>query len=774
MFDFIGKTIGPYRITEQVGAGGMATVYKAYQPSMDRYVAIKVLPYQLSKDEQFTKRFQREARAIAKLEHVHILPVHDYGEHEGIAYIVMRYVEAGTLKDYMAQGPLPLDEVERLISQIGSALDYAHRLGVIHRDIKPGNVLVDEQRDTYLTDFGLARMMEPSQQLTASGVGVGTPAYMSPEQGQGAKADHRSDIYSLGVILYEMVVGRVPFEAETPLAVVLKHITDSLPLPHEVNPDVPEAVERVILKALAKAPADRFQTAGEMVQALTVAVRQVGAAQPRPAAEAEQPVATPARPAPLSAREDVSLITRIQRTWEQPRGKVALIGGVAVVVLLVGFLLTRLPGSVQIVAPGGGTTATVQPTSTPATLQLAGDKPGKVLFEDSFDTGLSFEWSSVDPGWRADTVEGRTVLRGSGPNDGNFASYMSDWSNYALQADFKFLKPAQQGGYHIQLFTRWSGCGERVAWLASYTVDIFPNRLELLKGACDKPGEWLPLAQIEREVDPAQWHTVQFNVAGNRIQVYLDGGQAFDVIDEDSPISSGGFALVTNDGGEALFDNVRVTEIIPRPTCGAGETELFFDGFDDEAANGWDFYDETTPTAPWPIEAQDGNHVLVGNGHQFAYLGLNDNWEDYALHAKVRTISGAAHLIVRNGEERYFVGFPGGTLSRGHPGEPVVEFQPVADDKWHALTLSAVGGHIEVIWDGELVAAYDDPKPFLTGWAALENLDGEVWYDNVLVCGIPAAAATPTLAISSTESPPADQARPFAEPILQAIADRWV
>ena len=216
MFDLIGKTIGPYRVIEQVGVGGMATVYKAYQPSMDRYVAIKILPHYLSQDPEFVKRFQREARAIAKLEHAHILPVHDYGEYEGIAYIVMRYVEAGTLKDRMAQGQLPLDEIGRLIEQIGGALDYAHRLGVIHRDIKPGNVLLDTQGDTYLSDFGLARMMEATQQLTASGVGVGTPAYMSPEQGQGVKVDHRSDIYSLGIILYEMITGQVPYEAETP------------------------------------------------------------------------------------------------------------------------------------------------------------------------------------------------------------------------------------------------------------------------------------------------------------------------------------------------------------------------------------------------------------------------------------------------------------------------------------------------------------------------------------------------------------------------------
>src|SRR3990172_5104589 len=155
MTDLIGTTLGQYRILEQIGVGGMATIYKAYQPSMDRYVAVKVLPHYLSKDEQFTKRFQREARAIAKLEHAHILPVHDYGEADGITYIAMRHVDAGTLKQRMAKGSLPLDEIDRIIGQVGSALDYAHRIGVIHRDVKPSNVLIDAQGNTYLTDFGL-------------------------------------------------------------------------------------------------------------------------------------------------------------------------------------------------------------------------------------------------------------------------------------------------------------------------------------------------------------------------------------------------------------------------------------------------------------------------------------------------------------------------------------------------------------------------------------------------------------------------------------------
>jgi len=356
MFDLIGKTVGPYRIIEQIGTGGMATVYKAYQSNMDRYIAIKILPFHLSNDSEFTKRFQREARAIARLEHSHILPVYDYGESDGIPYIAMRYIKAGTLRDRMSKGSLPLEEINRLISQVGSALDYAHRMGVIHRDIKPSNVLMDDQGDTYLSDFGLARMMEPSQKLTASGVGLGTPAYMSPEQGQGVKIDHRSDIYSLGIILYEMATGHVPYEAETPMAVVLKHITDQLPLPHTINPNVPEQVERVILKALAKDPANRYQTAGEMVQALNSAI-------PTKNGERQQKHMTAKR---VPVHEDLSLFTRLQRSWGQPRGRTMLTGGALVVILILGFLLSRLPGNITILAPAAtdGNEVLPQVTST--------------------------------------------------------------------------------------------------------------------------------------------------------------------------------------------------------------------------------------------------------------------------------------------------------------------------------------------------------------------------------------------------------------------------
>ncbi|HRQ21986.1 MAG TPA: serine/threonine-protein kinase, partial [Anaerolineales bacterium] len=259
-----GQMLGPYRVINEVGSGGMATVYKAYQASMDRNVAIKVLPGQLAESEEFVKRFQQEARIIARLEHPYILPVFDYGEEDGVAYFVMRYLEAGTLKDRMKARRLSWEKIDRIFTQLTDALGYAHAQGVVHRDLKPANALIDSSGNLFLTDFGIAKLLESaSPRLTQTDAILGTPAYISPEQAAAQPVDQRSDIYSLGIILYEMVTGRVPFIADTPLAVILKHLGDPLPPPSLLKPDIPPAIEQVVLKSLAKKPEDRFaNTAG--------------------------------------------------------------------------------------------------------------------------------------------------------------------------------------------------------------------------------------------------------------------------------------------------------------------------------------------------------------------------------------------------------------------------------------------------------------------------------------------------------------------------------
>lgn len=264
-----GENVGSYRVIEQLGSGGMATVFKAYHPSLDRYVAIKVLHPAFKADPQFFERFQREARIVANLEHPNIIPVYDFSEHEGEPYLVMRFIEGDTLKPEMEGQPMPPTEVLHLMRPVCKGLSYAHKQGVLHRDIKPSNIMITDDGSVFVTDFGLARMVQAGESTLSQDMMVGTPQYISPEQAQGVSdLDQRTDIYSLGVVLYEMLTGRVPFSADTPFATVHDHIYTPLPMPSSVNPNIEPDVERMLLKALAKDPNDRFATVDELLQAL--------------------------------------------------------------------------------------------------------------------------------------------------------------------------------------------------------------------------------------------------------------------------------------------------------------------------------------------------------------------------------------------------------------------------------------------------------------------------------------------------------------------------
>jgi tRNA A-37 threonylcarbamoyl transferase component Bud32/cytochrome c-type biogenesis protein CcmH/NrfG len=273
----VGENVGPYRIIEQLGQGGMATVYKAYHASLDRYVALKVLHPAFHEDQTFTMRFQREARVVARLEHSNIVPIYDYSEHEARPFLVMKYIEGDTLKARLNQGPLTSEEIERVVNSVGSALAYAHKQGILHRDVKPSNVMIAKDGSMYLADFGLARIAEAGESTMSSDSIMGTPQYISPEQAMGKKdLDAGTDIYSFGVMLYEMVVGQVPFSADTPFSIIHDHIYTPLPLPMKVNPKVPEPVQRVLLKALAKDRLDRYTATEELMTAFKEAWTEAG------------------------------------------------------------------------------------------------------------------------------------------------------------------------------------------------------------------------------------------------------------------------------------------------------------------------------------------------------------------------------------------------------------------------------------------------------------------------------------------------------------------
>jgi serine/threonine protein kinase len=266
MDSLINKTLGQYQIIEEIGWGGMAVVYKAYQPALERYVAIKVLPHQFTFDQEFVERFLREARAAAKLNHPHIVTIHDVGQADGTYFIVMEYLEGPSLADLLRQqGALPPQQVAQIVAQVASALDYAHGQGFVHRDVKPSNILMGAEKTPKLADFGIVRAAEGTR-LTQTGTVLGTPEYMSPEQAKGLGIDRRTDIYSLGIVVYEMLAGQVPFGGDT-MAVLHAHAYEA--------PDLsvlPAGIGAVVGKALMKEPVQRYGSAGTFAQMLATTV----------------------------------------------------------------------------------------------------------------------------------------------------------------------------------------------------------------------------------------------------------------------------------------------------------------------------------------------------------------------------------------------------------------------------------------------------------------------------------------------------------------------
>jgi serine/threonine protein kinase len=272
-----GENVGPYRVIEKLGQGGMATVYKAYHAALDRNVALKVLHPAFTEDPQFLERFHREAKLVARLEHSNIVPIYDFAEHKGQPYLVMKFIHGKTLKAELQSDALNLEQGKEILSAVGDALTYAHKNGVLHRDVKPSNILLADDGRIYLADFGLARIAELGASTLSGDMLMGTPHYISPEQARGEQdLDERTDIYSLGIVLYEIVVGKVPFSADTPFSIIHDHIYTPLPLPSEVNPAVTEDIQLVLLKALAKDRVDRFESAQQLVEAYVQATAGVG------------------------------------------------------------------------------------------------------------------------------------------------------------------------------------------------------------------------------------------------------------------------------------------------------------------------------------------------------------------------------------------------------------------------------------------------------------------------------------------------------------------
>ncbi|MBE7536725.1 MAG: serine/threonine protein kinase [Anaerolineales bacterium] len=300
MADLIGKSLGRYHILEQLGEGGMATVYKAYDTRLETDVAVKVIRTENlapSALERSLKRFEREAKALARLTHPNIVKVTDFGEYEDKPYLVMPYLPGGTLKQWMKGKPLAWEDSIRLLLPIARALDFAHRQNMIHRDVKPSNILITAGGEPMLTDFGIVKIfldLEEIADRTGEGMNIGAPEYMAPEQWTG-KASALSDQYALGAVLYEMVTGRKPYSAKTPMAVAIKQATEPLPRPSQFTRDLPEKMEKLLLKALARNPEDRYASMGEFAKALESALSGQQAPQrkdslPRPKVGRAEPI----------------------------------------------------------------------------------------------------------------------------------------------------------------------------------------------------------------------------------------------------------------------------------------------------------------------------------------------------------------------------------------------------------------------------------------------------------------------------------------------------
>jgi serine/threonine-protein kinase len=512
-----GQNLGQYRIVEQLGRGGMATVYKAFQPSLSRQVAIKVLPEFFAEDPTFHERFRQEAMAIAGLRHPNILSVFDSGEADGVAYIVTELVDGGTLADQLGK-PLPIGYCLGILRAVGSALDYAHSRDLLHRDVKPSNILLTRDGTPVLSDFGLARMMTaPGQsaanRLTVTGTAVGTPEYMAPEQASEGVAGPAADLYSLAVVLYEMLTGSVPYAAETPLAVLLAHANKPLPLPRERNPELSEAVQEVLLKGLAKEPADRFRAAGEIARALELAAAGQAATHLTPGMQLD---ATPTVGANMAR---LSVVQRFRWSVIGPTvvASIALLGGAAFALSRDGQRLASVaPPAQSILQSPQPTLSDTQPPATQPASSGASRSPspapaalpprGPLLYEmsvspDQHNTGAT----RLGPSDKVRYLAGALELEAAAQSRAGVAFSVAA-GNFVAQMR---VRPVQGDGEYSLMFHEGSNSSRHRVQIFRQSLDIQrwddPNVTHLtsipLKQNTAKDSVWLAVSALGPSID---------------------------------------------------------------------------------------------------------------------------------------------------------------------------------------------------------------------------------------------------------------------------------
>lgn len=462
------EKIGIYEIKSELGRGGMATVYRGYDLRFEREVAVKVLPHELlHADPQFRLRFEREAKIIAQLEHSAIVPVYDVGESEGQPYFVMRYMNGGSLSERIKAGVFTIDEALQILGAIAPALDEAHAKGIVHRDIKPSNILFDKRGNPYISDFGIAKLSQAQAGNVTGSAIIGTPAYMAPEQAQGTEIDGRADIYALGIILFEMLTGKQPYEADTPMAVAIKHITDPVPHIRQTNPKLPEGMETIIQKAMAKNKNDRYSSAVEMTDALRDVARNV-----------TTKLQAPPTPTKVIQTSEPTIRSAVKALPQQKafNALFLIIPVVAIAVLAGGFFLfngTRTPQKTE--APINTVTTAPQNTETPTPVSEASEVPVVIEATNTEAAPLPTETSTLIP-------TPSVVVRGGADK----IAFVANRDIWLVNVDGSGLTQlTSDGGAKNDL--QWLPDGETLIYISGLTVRSYNVETDVVDIVTDFP-----------------------------------------------------------------------------------------------------------------------------------------------------------------------------------------------------------------------------------------------------------------------------------------------